>query len=57
MSAAGHGARGIVVGVGPGGGHAFNAVNQRGVIQLLDGQADRSASVAGYSRFYLILNP
>jgi hypothetical protein len=57
LSSAGSGARAVVVGVGPKGGHAFNAVNQGGVVQLLDGQSGRTAITEGFSKFYLLLNP
>ncbi len=57
MAAEGTGARAVVVGVGPTRAHAFNAVNQRGIVQLLDGQSGGSPSLDGLSRFYLLRNP
>ena len=54
---AGSGARAVVVGIGPNGGHAFNAVNRGGAIQFLDGQVGGAASANGFTIFRWILNP
>jgi RHS repeat-associated protein len=54
---AGSGSRAVVVGIGPSGGHAFNAVNRGGVIQLLDGQIGGAAVVDAFTSFRWILNP
>jgi filamentous hemagglutinin len=48
----GNGARGIVYGFRQDGtAHFFNAVNQRGTIRFLDGQAGKAASLEGYEGF------
>jgi filamentous hemagglutinin len=56
LGTAGHGARGVVVGLrGPGGAaHAFNAVNQGGVVSFLDAQVGGAASLQGYQSFLFI---
>jgi RHS repeat-associated protein len=55
LSAAGDGSRGIVFASrGNEVGHVFNAVNQGGVVRLLDGQTGTTASLQGYRSFSLL---
>ena len=55
MSGWGPGSRGIVWGVRNGAeGHAFNVVNQRGVIRFLDGQSSGGAVLEAYDALYLL---
>jgi hypothetical protein len=56
LRGAGASARGIVVGVRGAGmpAHAFNAVNQGGVVSFLDAQVGGAASVQGYQFFLFI---
>lgn len=49
------GSRGVVVGIGPNGGHAFNVANQGGVVKFLDGQAGTPAVVDGFTKFYYLV--
>ena len=55
MQAAGHGARGIVLGYTPGEklGHVFNVVNQHGVIRFLDGQTGKPA-ILNFKQYQLL---
>ncbi|MGW5579021.1 RHS repeat-associated core domain-containing protein [Micromonospora chokoriensis] len=56
MTAFGDGSRGIIVGGrGPGKiGHAFNVVNQRGVVRFLDGQSGTAANLNdGFVEFWI----
>jgi hypothetical protein len=56
MEKFGDGSRGIVVGLrGPRGvGHAFNVVNQRGVVRFLDGQTGGAANLDDGFKSFLI---
>jgi hypothetical protein len=48
------GSRGVVVGTGPNGGHAFNVINERGVVKFLDGQSGLPVTTDGFTRFYYL---
>jgi hypothetical protein len=54
LAAAGPGARGIVIAYDNGVGHAFNVVNQGGVVRFLDGQIGGAADLSPWKAFHLL---
>ena len=54
MTKAGHGARGIVLGIKPRYSHVFNVINNRGRVVFLDGQAESAGDVTRW-RYYQLM--